>query len=122
MATPTPTPARRRATRTAPPARVAYTRHATPGNNDDRVTANALVVFYKIMAWAGGVAILVWILFGGFQLGKASASIPATRVVERVRIIERPVPTTPRSRWASREDCERHYMAELHEAPGNRCR
>ena len=38
---------------------MAYVRHATAGDSDDRIIANALSVFYKVMAWAGGVAILI---------------------------------------------------------------
>ena len=101
---PTPSPAlappttlspvtRRRVTRTAPPARMAYTRHATAGNSDDRIIASALSVFYKIMAWGGGIAILIWILFGGFKWGRATTPVgvvSSPMVVER--IIERPAP------------------------------
>lgn len=65
----------RAAARIAPPARLTYTRHATAGVSDDRIIANALNLFYKIMVCVGGVAILIWILFGGFKLGRATASV-----------------------------------------------
>lgn len=53
---------RARGARTSPPAaRLAYTRHATAGNSDDRINSQALVTFWKVMTVLGGVAIL-WIL------------------------------------------------------------
>src|SRR3989338_6282360 len=84
---------RRPPARIAPPARMTYTRHATAGDSDDRIIAHDLNVFYKIMTWVGWIAILIWILFGGIQWGRATAPagvISAPAVIERV--IERPVP------------------------------
>lgn len=71
-------PARRaRGARTPPPqARVAYTRHATAGDGDDRIVNPAWYQFLKIMLGFGGVAILFWILFGGIQWGKATTPAP----------------------------------------------
>ena len=147
MATPTPTPTpapppapaspttlspvtrrRRRAGHAAPPARITYTRHAIAADQDDRIIASSLNMFYKIMAWAGGVAVLTLILLGGIWWGKATvassqATSPALPAVVR-RVIQPPVP--PRSsrfaapRW-SRDECERYYALTLHEAPAGRC-
>src|SRR3989338_1395621 len=75
--TPPATSARRgvRTPRPRPVVRVAYTRHATAGNGDDRIV-HPIVVW---LAWGGGVALLAGILLGGFQWGRASA--PPTSVV-----------------------------------------
>lgn len=43
------------------PTRVPYTRHATPGKDDDQIRATALVNFWKTMTVLGSLAIL-WIL------------------------------------------------------------
>ena len=66
-----PQPRRRREPRPAPPTRVAYTQHATPGDDDDLIRSSALVRFWKIMAWAGGIAILGWVLYAGYAWGSS---------------------------------------------------
>ena len=77
VATPpaTPTPTRQTmGTRIPPPIRVAYTRHATAGDNDDRIVNPAWYRFLIIMLLVGGPAILFWIFFGGFQMGRATVT------------------------------------------------
>ncbi|OGN02266.1 MAG: hypothetical protein A2655_04710 [Candidatus Yanofskybacteria bacterium RIFCSPHIGHO2_01_FULL_43_42] len=123
-----PVTRRPRPARTVPPARMAYVRHATAGDSDDRIIANALSVFYKVMAWAGGVAILILILFGGFKLGRATAPSSNSSAPTNVN---QPAPTpapapAPAPGWQSRgfptrDDCEYHFVVVLHEAPGSRC-
>ena len=129
--TPTPPPApppppapvlspitRRRTARTAPPARIAYTRYATAGERDDRIVSSTLATVYKVMAWVGGTAVIILILFGGFQWGKSaiqSASPPALAVTQLTPLAAQP----PAPSWPSRDECERHYV--LAPAPG-RCR
>lgn len=114
-------PTRRQTARIAPPARMVYTRHATAGDKDDRIISQTLNVFYKIMAWGGGIAILIWILFGGIQWGRATApagSMPASQVI----YVPNPAPVQSQaSHWSSREECEYHYKVVLHEAPAGRC-
>lgn len=121
-------PTRRRTARIAPPARMVYTRHATAGDDDDRIISHVLNVFYKIMAWGGGIAILIWILFGGIQWGRATASTGSTVAPEQVIYVPAPVPAVqpvlaqpPAPHWSSREECERYYALTLHEAPASRC-
>lgn len=80
------------------PTRVPYTRHATAGPDDDRIVAQALVTFWKIMAWSGGIALLCWILLGGFQWGKASVPVsvvPATLTATPPTSVPVPAPTQP---------------------------
>jgi hypothetical protein len=118
-ATPTPptaAPVSRRAARTSPPTRVAYTRHAATANGDDRIITPALNLFYKIMAWAGGAAIVGLVLFGGFQWGKAAVPISVPQVIYQPSPAPAPTP-----HWPSRDECEDYYVLTLHEAPGNRC-
>lgn len=74
------------------PTRVSYTRHATAGSDDDRIVAQALVNFWKIMAWAGGIALLCWIFFGGFQRGKASVPTSVVPVPAVATMSPTPVP------------------------------
>lgn len=94
MATPVPATAattlsstRRRTAHPVPSARMAYTRHATAGDQDDRIIANALDVFYKFMAIGGGVAILAWILFGGFNWGRATAPTSSTPTASKPQVV-----------------------------------
>ena len=56
-----------------PTTRLAYTRHATVGDNDDRIVNLAWYNFLKVMLVIGGIATLLGILFGGFQWGRATA-------------------------------------------------
>ena len=133
---------RRRSARTAPPTRVTYTRHATTGDDDDRIVANALVTFYKVMAWGGGAAIL-WIFVStahcvganttSATTAPTAGSVPAPAVqivVPQPLKVEVQLPTTqaqsPVPGWQSRgfptrDDCEYHFIVELHEAPAGRC-
>ena len=55
-----------------PPTRLPYTRHATTGDSDDRIVNPVWYKVLVIMFGVGGVLALLAILFGGFQLGKAS--------------------------------------------------
>lgn len=94
---PLPTTARRAmGTRTSLPIRVAYTRHATAGSGDDRIVHPIVVV----LAWAGGVALLCWVLFGGFQWGRAKSSsggvssVVVTSPAPQVIVVSQP-PVTP---------------------------
>lgn len=92
------------------------------GDRDDRITSHALATFYKIMAWAGGVAILGWVLFGGFQWGRATTPTSAPTIIAQSALSKVLQPTQqPSSSWSSRDECERYYALELHEAPANRC-
>lgn len=115
---PTPTPPT-----AAPPVRVAYTRYATAGDRDDRITSHALDIFYKVMAWAGGVAILGWVLFGGFQWGRATAPTSVPTVLQSAPTVQPATPPIqqPAPSWSSRDECERYYVLTLHEAPAGRC-
>ena len=117
-ATPASPPARRRTARPTPPTRVTYTRYATAGNNDDRIVNPAWFRFLIVTLCVGGVAVLGWRIFGGFQLGRATVS-PAVSSVSLPATYAPTQPTAPR--WLSREDCEYHYKVVLHEAPAGRC-
>lgn len=94
-APPAPAPARRRATpRATPPIRVAYTRHATVGDDsDDRILNPAWDQFKTVMALVGGI--LFFLVFGTmmFVLGVTGAyrSHPSTRAEQTQ--IERTAPT-----------------------------
>lgn len=134
-------PTRRRTTRPAPPARVVYTRHATAGEDDDRIVNPAWYKFLKIMLVIGGV--LFFLVFGAvmFTFGVMGAyrSHPSTQVTPQAAGQFAPVPAAPSpapvarptpvqpptsvwsSRWSSREECEYHYKVMLHEAPAGRC-
>lgn len=121
-------PTRRQTTRIAPPARMVYARHATAGDKDDQIVSHALNLFYKIMAWGGGIAVLAWILFGGFNWGRATAPTGSTAASQQVIYVPAPAPAvqsvltqSPAPRWSSRDECERHYALVLHEAPDSRC-
>ena len=124
MATATPRPApATRAARPTPPVRMAYTRHATAGSADDRVLNPVFAKFLIGMLWFGGIAILGWILFGGFKLGRATAPSGSASAPPAIYVpAPIPAPTTqPTPRWPSRDECERHYALVLHEAPAGRC-
>lgn len=95
----------------------------------DRIVDPLLWTWLKRIAIGGGVALLIWIAYGGFLAGDHFGPT-GTRVIERV--VERPAPapepavvqlpvqpSTPR--WSSRDECERHYALVLHEAPASRC-
>src|SRR3989344_1469509 len=72
-----PVPTRQaRGTRTSPPARLAYIRHATPGNDDDLIRAKALITFWKVMVVVGGVAILFLIFLGGQYVARQQTTVP----------------------------------------------
>lgn len=93
-----PTPPTRRARRgagTTPPVRVAYTRHATAGSGDDRIVHPIVVV----LAWAGGIALLCWVLFGGFQWGRATSLSGGgtTPSAPQVIVVPQSQPVTPPS-------------------------
>lgn len=147
--TPAPAPAspttlspvtrRPRPARTAPPARVMYTRHATAGDSDDRIIAHSLKVFYKIMAWVGGILFLL--VFGGlmFTCGVIGAyrshpsvgvsiptpqdqqPAPASAPVVQSAPAQPPVPGWQSRGFPTRDDCEYHFVVVLHEAPAGRC-
>lgn len=97
---------------------------------NDRVVDPLLWQWVRRIAMMGGAALLLWIAYGGFVVGDRFGSTNV-KVVERV--IERPVPTPtpvvrqpipdqpPAPRWSSREDCERYFWTERHEAPAGRC-
>ena len=83
-----------------------YTQKIRVGNqvtnveHDDRITGSGLHLFFLIMACLGGIALLAWILFGGFKWGQSSVSIPTTVVVPPaapppVVVITPPPPADP---------------------------
>jgi len=126
---PAPSPVIRRwrtAAHTAPPARIAYTRHATAGDRDDRIVNLYRYRFMFLMTYVGGVAILVLFLFGGIQWGRAMATSPTVPAVSAPPSIVALTPSSippppPPPRWSSHDECERYYVLTLHEAPAGRC-
>lgn len=132
---------RRRPARTAPPARMAYVRHATAGDSDDRIVNPAWDTFKTAMVWIGGALFLL--VFGGlmFTVGVIGAyrSHPSTGVSTPTPqvISQQPAPTPapvvqptpvrpPAPGWQSRgfptrDDCEYHFVVVLHEASAGRC-
>jgi len=65
----------------SPPIRVAYTRHATAGPDNDLIRAKALVNFWKFMTVAGGIAILWVIISTSYCAGhQGSTSSPGVAV------------------------------------------
>lgn len=94
----TPTPPTRRARRgagTVPPARLAYTRHATVGDSDDRIVNPAWYRFLLIMLGIGGAATLCWILYGGVQWGRATAPVSAGSLAPITVVAPTPTATPP---------------------------
>lgn len=87
-------PRQTRETRIPPPARLAYTRYATAGADDDQIRAKALVDFWKIMTVFGGVAIL-WILFSTGQCVGRQQSVPSTSMTPSAPVIASPTPSVP---------------------------
>ena len=84
---------RPRVARTTPPVRLAYTRHATAGDGDDRIVNPAWYRFLLIMLGVGGVAALLWIIYGGFQWGRATTSrMPISTPVVTVPSTPTPAP------------------------------
>lgn len=90
-------PRRTRETRTSPPpTRLAYTRHATAGDDDDRIINAAWYKFLLTMLWIGGIGTLLWILFGGFQWGRATVPVvPIAAPVAAPSPTSVPVATPP---------------------------
>lgn len=100
VVTPTATtPVQRpRTKRTPPPTRVAYTRHATADDSDDRIINGGWHRFLIAMLYIGGGAVLFLILLGGFQWGKSSAtsvSTPSVTVPVIAPVIAPATPTPP---------------------------
>lgn len=81
--------------RTTPPARLAYTRHATAGDGDDRIVNPAWYRFLLIMLGIGGAATLFWILYGGVQWGKATASVSTGSSAPITVVAPTPAATPP---------------------------
>lgn len=112
--TPLPPAAVRRARgpRVPPPTRVAYTRHATAGDSDDRIVNPVWYKFLVVMVGVGGGAVLLLILLGGLMLGllggffsgrAATASQPPAPIAAPASPPPAPIVVVPQPQSATRQ-------------------